>query len=240
MLPEVKTVKITVPEGFNTKPLFPKSVFFSVHNSEKPGLEDHARALIDCGVANIFASGGTAKYLTDHGITVIDFNKEITGKPPIMNGPDKKGHRVATLGFESAGAILARRNDLEHMRELREYCRGIAPEPATFDIVAVSIYPFEQTVSAEEVDLLNAVENIDIGGPTLLREAAKNFEWVLPVPGMKWMTMTVELLRKGKGISSITRALMAAKTFVLISDYDAAIANFMSFAYGTILFDHNR
>jgi len=214
-------MKISIPEGFNTAPLVPRTCFFSVHDSEKPGLEDHARALRECGVIDIYASGGTAKYLVEHGITVIDFNKEITGKPPIMN------HRVATLGYESAGAILARRNVADHMRKLREHCRGIAPAPAMFDIVAVSIYPFEKTVSTEEVDLLAAVENIDIGGPTLLREAAKNFEWVIAVPGMKWMSKIIALLRKEKGIALSERVHMAAETFAEISFYDSAIKDFM-------------
>lgn len=220
-------MKIVVPDGFNTIPLHPKSVFFSVHNDEKPGLEKHAQALIECGVTTVFASGGTAKYLAEHHIEVIDFNELITGKPPIMSGPDGKGHRVATLGFESAGAILARRNVPQHMEDLREYCRGIAVAPALFDIVAVSIYPFEQAVSADEVDLLSAVENIDIGGPTLLREAAKNFEWVVPIPGMKWISNIIAILQNGEGIPLSVRALMAARTFQLISGYDFAIESFM-------------
>lgn len=214
-------MKISVPPGFNTAPLFPRSCFFSVHNSEKPGLEDYAQALIQCGVTDIYASGGTAKYLAEHFIPVIDFNEKITGKPPAMS------HRVATLGYESAGAILARRNDPKHMEELALYCRGISPEPVTFDIVAVSIYPFEKTISIKEVDLLTAVENIDIGGPTLLREAAKNFEWVVPVPGMNWMGEIVTPLREGKGITLSKRAEMAAITFEQISLYDEAIERFL-------------
>ena len=215
-------MKITIPEGFNTAPLFPKSCFFSVHTSEKPGLELHAQALLECGVEKIYASGGTAMYLADHGLPVIDFNVNVTGKPSIMN------HRVATLGYESAGAILARRNVPQHMKELAEHCQGISPEPVTFDIVVVSIYPFRETIKSEEVDLLKAIENIDIGGPTLLREAAKNFEWVVPVPGMKLMESVISDLRQGQGISLETRILMALKTFELISRYDSAICDFLT------------
>lgn len=214
-------MKITIPEGFNTAPLFPKSVFFSVHDSEKPGLEVHAQALLECGIERVYASGGTARYLIEHDIPVIDFNVQITGKPPIMS------HRVATLGYESAGAILSRRNIPQHMEELSQYCRGVSIVPVTFDIVAVSIYPFEQIVCTEEVDLLTAVENIDIGGPTLLREAAKNFEWVVPIPGMKWMKALTSILNEGKGVPMSFRTMFAATTFRLISSYDAVISEFM-------------
>lgn len=220
-------MKISIPEGFNTAPLHPRSVFFSVHDSEKPGLEDHVRALQECGVTDIFASGGTAKYLEERFIPVIDFNKEITGKPPIMN------HRVTTLGFESAGAILARRNVPQHMKELEMHCHGIFPKPITFDIVAVSIYPFQETIKAEEVDLLKAVDDIDIGGPTLLREAAKNFEWVLPVPGMKWMGKIIQTLRTGQGIPLSLRIWQAVETFALISNYDSAIRDFCIKSYSS-------
>lgn len=221
-------MQINIPDGFNTAPLSPKSALFSVHNDEKPGLEDHAQSLIECGVDKIYASGGTAKYLADHGIPVIDFNEKITGKPPIMFDPVLRSHRVATLGYESAGAILARRNVPQHMIDLAEHCQGISPEPVTLDIVAVSIYPFEGIIRGEKVDLLKAVENIDIGGPTLLREAAKNFEWVLPVPGMEWLKMVVKIIREEKGIPFWLRTQMAARTFNIISQYDFAIYHLLS------------
>lgn len=222
-------MQVTVPEGFNREPLFPKSVFFSVHNSEKPGLEERARALMECGVKTVYASGGTAKYLVDHGIPVIDFNLEVTGKPGIMSPVGGGGHRVATLGYESAGAILARRNVPVHMTQLGQFCQGKSPTPVTFDIVAVSIYPFQETISTEEVDFLNAIENIDIGGPTLLREAAKNHEWVVPIPGMTnldWL-LASSGLREGRGIGFKTRLALAARTFEIISRYDHSIQDFL-------------
>jgi len=213
-------MKVSIPEGFNTAPVFPKTAFFSVFDSEKPGLEVHAQALLNVGVETIYSSGGTAKYLADHGIPVIDFNVEVTGKPPAMS------HRLATLGYESGGAILPRRNDPQHMADFAEYCRGLYPKAKPWDIVAVSIYPFEQTLASGENDLLKLIEKIDIGGPTLLREAAKNCEWVVPIPGMGLMTEIIEELRTGNGIPFSMRAQYAEETFELISSYDDTIRSF--------------
>ena len=214
-------MKIRIPEGYNVKPVYPKSVFLSVFETAIAGLEEHARALLECGVETIYASSGTAAYLKGCGVPVIDFNQKVTGLPTIMD------HRVATLGYPSAGMILARHNNVVHMEQLAKYCCGIAEKVPPLDLVLDAIYPFEDAAKKGEVDLLTAVENIDIGGPTLLRAAAKNFEWVVPIPGMKCMEEVIAELRTGKGISFDFRVDHAITTFSKLSRYDAAIANFL-------------
>ncbi|HXS47990.1 MAG TPA: bifunctional phosphoribosylaminoimidazolecarboxamide formyltransferase/IMP cyclohydrolase, partial [Solirubrobacterales bacterium] len=135
--------------------------------SDKTGITDFARSLAAQGV-EILSTGGTAAALREAGLEVTDVS-EFTGQEEILGG------RVKTLHPRLHAALLARRADPEHMATLER--EGIAP----IDLVCVNLYPFEQTVAAHEVDPEVAVENIDIGGPTMIRAAAKNHRSVAVV-----------------------------------------------------------
>jgi phosphoribosylaminoimidazolecarboxamide formyltransferase/IMP cyclohydrolase len=128
--------------------------------SDKTGVLDFARALSALGV-NILSTGGTAKLLQDNGVQVTEV-ADYTGFPEMLDG------RVKTLHPKVHGGILARRDLPEHVAKLEEH--GI-PQ---IDMVVVNLYPFQQTVAKEQCSLEDAIENIDIGGPTMLRSAAKN------------------------------------------------------------------
>src|ERR1700760_2398662 len=132
--------------------------------SDKTGVADFARGLAGLGV-EILSTGGTAAALREAGLEVTDV-AEFTGQEEILGG------RVKTLHPRLHAALLARRSDPEHMATLER--EGIAP----IDLVCVNLYPFEQTVSGHEVEHATAIENIDIGGPTMIRAAAKNHESV--------------------------------------------------------------
>ena len=133
--------------------------------SDKTGLADFAKGLAELGV-EILSTGGTAQALRDAGITVIDVS-EFTGQREIMNG------RVKSLHPKIYAAILARRSDADHVAVLE--AEGIPP----IDLVCVNLYPFEATIANPDVSPLEAIENIDIGGPTMIRAAAKNHEDVV-------------------------------------------------------------
>jgi phosphoribosylaminoimidazolecarboxamide formyltransferase/IMP cyclohydrolase len=135
--------------------------------SDKTGVLDFARALSALGV-NILSTGGTAKLLQDNGVPVTEV-ADYTGFPEMLDG------RVKTLHPKVHGGILARRDLPEHVAKLEEH--GI-PQ---IDMVVVNLYPFQQTVAKEQCSLEDAIENIDIGGPTMLRSAAKNHRDVVVV-----------------------------------------------------------
>jgi len=129
--------------------------------SDKTGVVELARALKECG-AEILSTGGTAKLLAENGIAVTKVS-DFTGFPEILDG------RVKTLHPKIHGGILARRSDATHLSQMKEH----AIEP--IDMVVINLYPFEATVAKEGVAEQDAVENIDIGGPSMIRSAAKNF-----------------------------------------------------------------
>ncbi|HHD64516.1 MAG TPA: IMP cyclohydrolase, partial [Desulfobulbaceae bacterium] len=129
--------------------------------TDKSGIEEFARALTDLGV-EILSTGGTAKKMRDAGITVTDVS-EFTGFPEMLNGRVKTRHQLVH------GGILNQRENSDHQRQCKEH--GIRD----IDIVAVNLYAFEKTVADPDCSLADAIENIDIGGPTLLRASAKNF-----------------------------------------------------------------
>jgi phosphoribosylaminoimidazolecarboxamide formyltransferase/IMP cyclohydrolase len=135
--------------------------------SDKTGVLDFARALSALGV-NILSTGGTAKLLQDNGVAVTEV-ADYTGFPEMLDG------RVKTLHPKVHGGILARRDLPEHVAKLEEH--GI-PQ---IDMVVVNLYPFQQTVAKEQCSLEDAIENIDIGGPTMLRSAAKNHRDVVVI-----------------------------------------------------------
>jgi phosphoribosylaminoimidazolecarboxamide formyltransferase/IMP cyclohydrolase len=177
--------------------------------SDKTGLVPFARMLADKGV-EILSTGGTARLLTDAGIPVVEVS-DYTGFPEMMGG------RLKTLHPRIHGGILGRRGvDDRVMRE-----NGIKP----IDLVVVNLYPFEETVADPSCDLARAIENIDIGGPTLLRAAAKNFAAVaVVVDAADYPRVTAALTEHG-GTNEALRFDLAVKAFEHTARYDGAIAN---------------
>ena len=183
--------------------------------SDKSGIVDFARQLTLLGV-EIISTGGTAKALREAGITVRDV-ADVTGFPEMMNG------RVKTLHPKIHGAFLALRDDENHVRAMREH----AIEP--IDLVAVNLYPFEETVSQSDVKLENAVEQIDIGGPAMIRSAAKNWRDVAVVTDPKLYESVIEELNKTGGALSLkTRQRFAALAYTRTASYDLAISSYLA------------
>ena len=182
--------------------------------SDKTGITEFARGLQSLGV-KIISTGGTAKVLRNAGIEVTDVS-EITGFPEMMGG------RVKTLHPRIHGGILCLRESKEQMAE------AIKEDISLIDMVAVNLYPFEETVSKEGVKLEEAIENIDIGGPTLLRSAAKNYRSVTVLSDPSDYGYVLEELRSTGVISEATRAALAIKAFRHTANYDAAIDVYLS------------
>jgi phosphoribosylaminoimidazolecarboxamide formyltransferase/IMP cyclohydrolase len=159
----------------------------------------------------LVASGGTAEYLAENGI-------EATPVEELTEIPEMLGGRVKTLHPRIHAAILARRDHPEDVAALRRY--GIVP----FDLVCVGLYPFAQVVGRYGVKEEEAVEMIDIGGPSMLRSAAKNFEHVVPVCRLERYSQVLEELRAG-GVSANTRRELAAEAFATTAAYEAAISS---------------
>jgi phosphoribosylaminoimidazolecarboxamide formyltransferase/IMP cyclohydrolase len=183
--------------------------------SDKTGIVDFARALGRFGV-DILSTGGTARLLREAGIAVTEIG-DYTGFPEMLDG------RVKTLHPKVHGAILARRDLPAHMDALRK--AGI---PA-IDIVVVNLYPFVQTVAKPECTLDEAIENIDIGGPTMVRAAAKNWRHVAIVTDpADYATLAAEMDSAGGAISAQTRFRLARKAFSHTAAYDGAIGNYLT------------
>ncbi len=180
---------------------------------DKAGLETFARGLVDLG-AEIFSTGGTLQAIRSFGIQAHPIS-ELTGFPEILDG------RVKTLHPAVFGPILARRDDPLHLQQLQQY--GLVP----VDLVAVNLYPFEE-MAGQGMDLRSIVEYIDIGGPALLRAAAKNFRHVVAVCDPKDYQPVLDEWRQLGDVSLETRRLLAAKVFQRLSAYDATIARYMS------------
>jgi phosphoribosylaminoimidazolecarboxamide formyltransferase/IMP cyclohydrolase len=186
--------------------------------SDKTGVADFAKALAALGV-EILSTGGTATALREAGLEVTDV-AEFTGQEEILDG------RVKTLHPRLHAALLARRDDSEHMDILARE----AIEP--IDLVAVNLYPFEQTIAREDVDERTAIENIDIGGPTMIRAAAKNHEGVaVVVKPEAYDAVCAELEESGGEISASTRHWLANEAFAQTARYDAAISRWFSTSY---------
>jgi phosphoribosylaminoimidazolecarboxamide formyltransferase/IMP cyclohydrolase len=186
--------------------------------SDKTGVADFAKGLVELGV-EILSTGGTAAALREAGLEVTDVS-EFTGQAEILDG------RVKTLHPRLHAALLARREDPEHMATLAR--EGIEP----IDVVCVNLYPFEQTVSGHDVPAEVAVENIDIGGPTMIRAAAKNHEGVaVVVKPESYDAVCAELEESGGEISASTRHWLANEAFAQTARYDAAISRWFSTEY---------
>jgi phosphoribosylaminoimidazolecarboxamide formyltransferase/IMP cyclohydrolase len=181
--------------------------------SDKRGVVAFAQELIRLGW-EVVSTGGTAALLRDAGLLVTTVD-QITGFPEILDGRVKTLHPVVHAG------LLARPDRPEHVRVMQEH--GIA----SFQLVAVNLYPFRATIAHEDVSFEDAIENIDIGGPSMLRSAAKNFEFVLPVVDPRDYGQVLELVAGGE-IPLDVRQGFAAKVFTHTSDYDNAIAGYFT------------
>ena len=183
--------------------------------SNKTGIVDFARSLVDYGYT-IISSGGTASVLQAEGIPVTKVS-EYTGSPEILNG------RVKTLHPKIHGGILAQRGNPVHDIDRNANDIGL------IDIVAVNLYPFKETVAKPDVTLADAIENIDIGGPSMVRSAAKNFKDVAVLTNPGQYGIYLDAL-KGN-IASVTvemlRPNLAIEAFKHTAEYDAAITEWM-------------
>ncbi|MFN2500144.1 MAG: bifunctional phosphoribosylaminoimidazolecarboxamide formyltransferase/IMP cyclohydrolase [Pyrinomonadaceae bacterium] len=182
--------------------------------SDKTGIVDFARALKEFNVG-IISTGGTAKALRDAGIEVRDVS-DVTGFPEMMDG------RIKTLHPKIHGALLGVRDNPEHEAAMRQH--GIEP----IDMVVVNLYPFEETIKREGVTLEEAIEQIDIGGPAMLRSAAKNFRDVAVVcnPDM-YSEVMQNLNRNGGSLTLESRLQMANLTFMETGTYDSNIWSYL-------------
>jgi phosphoribosylaminoimidazolecarboxamide formyltransferase/IMP cyclohydrolase len=179
--------------------------------SDKAGVADFARGLAVLGV-EILSTGGTASLLRDQGLKVDDVS-EVTGFPEMLDG------RVKTLHPKIHGGILAIRSNAKHQTQLHEQGIGL------IDLVAVNLYPFEKTAARPGVGLPELIENIDIGGPSMIRSAAKNFEDVtVVVDPADYPLVIEEAHRSGGAVSRETRERLARKAFARTAAYDAAIS----------------
>ncbi|WP_198969180.1 bifunctional phosphoribosylaminoimidazolecarboxamide formyltransferase/IMP cyclohydrolase [Xylophilus sp. ASV27] len=182
--------------------------------SDKTGIVDFARALHGLGV-RLLSTGGTAQLLAKEGLPVTEV-AEVTGFPEMLDG------RVKTLHPKVHGGLLARRDLPAHMAALEEH--GIA----TIDLLVVNLYPFEATVAKPGCTLEDAIENIDIGGPAMVRSAAKNWKDVgVLTDAAQYPTALAELRAHGR-LSDKTRFAFSVAAFNRIAQYDAAISNYLS------------
>ncbi len=183
--------------------------------SDKTGVVEFARALSRLGV-RLLSTGGTAKALADAGLAVTEIG-DYTGFPEMLDG------RVKTLHPKVHGGILARRDLPAHVAALEQH--AIPP----IDLVVVNLYPFRETVARPGCTLDDAIENIDIGGPTMVRAAAKNWQHVgIVVDPADYPALVSELEKSGRTLSTATRFALARKAFSHTAAYDGAISNWLT------------
>jgi len=183
--------------------------------SDKAGLAEFARGLARFKI-KILSTGGTAKFLADHGVPATEV-ADHTGFPEMLDG------RVKTLHPRVHAGILARRDSPDHLAAIRS--AGIEP----IDLVVVNLYPFAQTVANPDCTLTEAVENIDIGGPSMLRAAAKNYAGVAVVTDPSdYPKVLAEMQEREAALSENTRFALARKAFAHSAAYEAAISNYLT------------
>ena len=183
--------------------------------SDKTGIVDFAAKLKEFGV-RILSTGGTARLLMENGIEVTEV-ADYTGYPEMLDG------RVKTLHPKIHGGLLGQRGNSAHVEKMTEH--GIEP----IDMVVVNLYPFEETVAKEGCTLEEAIENIDIGGPTMLRSAAKNYADVtVIVDADDYDAVITEMREKGGEVSVGTNFMLAKKVFQHTARYDGAITNYLT------------
>jgi len=189
-----------------------KRALISVSN--KDGLAEFAKGLNELGI-EIISTGGTAKAISDAGVKVKKVD-EVTGFPEMLDG------RVKTLHPKIHGALLAERKKKEHLEQLKE--AGIEQ----IDMVVVNLYPFKETIAKPDVKKEDAIENIDIGGPTMIRSAAKNYESVAVITNPKRYEEVIKELEKKGEVSAKLKEELAIEAFDHTSSYDAAIYKYLS------------
>ena len=181
--------------------------------SDKTGLAEFSKRLRERGV-EIYSTGGTRRFLSEHGIQALEV-ADYTGFPEMMDG------RVKTLHPKIFGGILARRNLQEDQIALRDH------SIATFDLVVVNLYPFQETVAKPDVELPEAIEQIDIGGPSLIRAAAKNHAFVTVATSPSQYERIADEVESLGGTSDTLRLQLAAECFAATAAYDSAIACYL-------------
>jgi phosphoribosylaminoimidazolecarboxamide formyltransferase / IMP cyclohydrolase len=186
--------------------------------SDKSGVVDFARQLVDRYAVEVISTGGTAKTLEQNGVTVRSISA-YTGFPEIMDG------RVKTLHPRVHGGLLAVRDNPSHVQQMT------ANQIQPIDMVVVNLYPFRETIAKPEVSVAEAIENIDIGGPAMLRSAAKNHNFVTVIVDPADYGVVLAEIEENKEVSLETRKRLAAKAFRHTADYDTAIANYLAKVY---------
>jgi len=182
--------------------------------TDKSGIVEFANSLSGLGV-QILSTGGTARALREGGISVTDIS-DYTGFPEMMDG------RVKTLHPKVHGGLLGLRDNPEHVEMMKAH--GIK----TIDMVVVNLYQFEKTVAKEGVTLEEAIENIDIGGPSMLRSSSKNFRYVTVVVDPADYEVVLQEMKKTGGETTLkTRFRLARKVFQLTHQYDGAISGYL-------------
>lgn len=182
--------------------------------SNKEGIVPFVQQLVDLGV-EVISTGGTKKVLQDNGVNVIGIS-EVTGFPEILDG------RVKTLHPMIHGGLLAMRDNESHQAQMEEH--GITP----IDLVVVNLYPFKETISKADSTFEDAIENIDIGGPTMLRSAAKNHKDVAVLVDPADYDGVIAELKESRKVEVATRRRLAAKVFRHTAAYDAMISNYLT------------
>jgi phosphoribosylaminoimidazolecarboxamide formyltransferase/IMP cyclohydrolase len=195
-----------------------KRALISVY--DKTGIVDFARELGKMGFT-IISTGGTLKTLKDGGVGFVKHVSDVTGFPEILEG------RVKTEHPKLMGGILALRDNTEHMKDLERH--GIE----LVDMVVCNLYPFE-SVTEQGADLKTALENIDVGGPNMIRAAAKNFENVVVIVNPRRYSQVLSEYKKNGDVSAETRKVLAVEAFKETAQYDSAIYRFLekSFSLG--------
>lgn len=198
------------PYSFHPKIM--KHALISV--SDKSGVLEFAQSLSDLGIS-LISTGGTAQLLVAHGLSVTEV-ASVTGFAEMLDG------RVKTLHPKIHAGLLARRDLDAHMRALEDH------QIATIDLLVVNLYPFEATVAKPECTLEDAIENIDIGGPAMVRSAAKNWRDVAVLTDVSQYALVVDELRRTGTVSLATRFSLSVAAFNRIAQYDAAISDYLS------------
>ena len=189
-----------------------KRALISVSNKE--GVVEFARQLHEAGV-EIVSTGGTMKAIKEAGIPVT-YVSDVTGFPEIMDG------RVKTLNPYIHGGILAVRDNPEHVKEMQEQkITGI-------DLVAVNLYPFKETIAKPNVTLAEAIENIDIGGPAMVRAAAKNFKFVTIITNPARYDDIAKQVKANGCVDDKTRMALAQEAFARTAAYDTMIKDYLA------------
>ncbi|MBU8906394.1 bifunctional phosphoribosylaminoimidazolecarboxamide formyltransferase/IMP cyclohydrolase [Desertibacillus haloalkaliphilus] len=189
-----------------------KRALISVSNKE--GIVEFAKQLADAGV-EIVSTGGTKNAIADAGVPVIGIS-EVTGFPEILDG------RVKTLHPKIHGGLLAMRESNDHLQQLEDH------EITPIDLVVVNLYPFQQTIAKPDVTFADAIENIDIGGPSMLRAAAKNHKHVTVIVDPADYSTVLSEVKESGAVEGETRRKLAAKVFRHTAAYDAVISEYLT------------